>query len=443
MKKLFFLMAASFLFAPVHAQITERERPAEWQHLVKGARFMDRFLPMPDGIQAKGIWGTDSVLNRYVDNGIELPGVSFWGGNILQDTEGKYHLFVCGWPENSPKGHMFWSNSTVFHAVSDRLTGPFKIRNSIGKGHNPEAFRLSDGRIVVYVIDGYYIADRVDDKVWTYGKFSFDPRDRKIIEGLSNLTFARRQDGSYLMVCRGGGVWISKDGLSPYKQLTDKRVYPDVEGRTPAVIAELKKASPSAGLIRADFRPGELAKSLAGAGAAALSVLTEKNFFMGSAENLKIAADSVSIPILRKDFIFDKYQICQAKVWGASAVLLIAAMLSRAEFEELFGFAESLGLDALCEAHTEGEISMLASAGAKIIGVNCRNLKNFETDFERVGTLIKLVPQECVKVSESAIGSRETLLKAGEYGADAALIGSELMRASSPADRLLQLLGKK
>lgn len=118
-----------------------------------------------------------------------------------------------------------------FHAVSDRLTGPFKIRNSIGKGHNPEAFRLSDGRIVVYVIDGYYIADRVDDKVWTYGKFSFDPRDRKIIEGLSNLTFARRQDGSYLMVCRGGGVWISKDGLSPYKQLTDKRVYPDVEGR--------------------------------------------------------------------------------------------------------------------------------------------------------------------------------------------------------------------
>ena len=231
MKKLFFLMAASFLFAPVNAQITERERPAEWQHLVKGARFMDRFLPMPDGIQAKGIWGTDSVLNRYVDNGIELPEISFWGGNILQDSEGKYHLFVCGWPENSPKGHMFWSNSTVFHAVSDRLTGPFKIHNSVGKGHNPEAFRLEDGRIVVYVIDGYYIANGVNDSVWTYGKFSFEPRDRKIIEGLSNLTFARRQDGSYLMVCRGGGVWISKDGLSPYMQLTDKRVYPDVEGR--------------------------------------------------------------------------------------------------------------------------------------------------------------------------------------------------------------------
>ena len=231
MKKLFFLIAASFFLTSVDAQITERERPAEWQHLVKGARFMDRFLPMPDGIQIKGIWGTDSVLNRYVGNGIELPGVSFWGGNILQDTDGQYHLFVCGWPEDSPKGHMFWSNSTVFHAVSDRLEGPFKIQNSVGKGHNPEAFQLKDGRVVVYVIDGYYIADGVDSKVWTYGKFSFDSRDRKIIEGLSNLTFARRQDDSYLMVCRGGGVWISKDGLSPYMQLTDKRVYPDVEGR--------------------------------------------------------------------------------------------------------------------------------------------------------------------------------------------------------------------
>ena len=232
MKKLFFLIAASFFLTSVDAQITERERPAEWQHLVKGARFMDRFLPMPDGIQIKGIWGTDSVLNRYVDNGIELPGVSFWGGNILQDTDGKYHLFVCGWPEDSPKGHMFWSNSTVFHAVSDRLEGPFKIQNSVGKGHNPEAFRLKDGRVVVYVIDGYYIADGVDSKVWTYGKFSFDSRDRKIIEGLSNLTFARRQDDSYLRSEeRGGGVWISKDGLSPYMQLTDKRVYPDVEGR--------------------------------------------------------------------------------------------------------------------------------------------------------------------------------------------------------------------
>ena len=232
MKRIITLITTSMLLgAPLHAQVTERERPAEWAQLVKGARFMDRFLPMPQGKTAQGIWGTDCVLNRYVDNGIEHPDISFWGGNMLQTADGTYHLYVCGWPENSPRGHMFWSNSTVFHATSDTPTGPFRIVNSIGKGHNPEAFRLKDGWVVVYVIDGYYIADKEDSSVWTYGKFQFDPRDRRIIEGLSNLTFARRPDDSYLMVCRGGGVWISRDGLSPDRQLTDKRVYPAVGGR--------------------------------------------------------------------------------------------------------------------------------------------------------------------------------------------------------------------
>ena len=225
-------LTAIGICALLNAQVTDRPRPAEWNHLVPGARFMDRFLPMPDGTPARQhVWGTDSVQNRYVDNGIELPDISFWGGNILQTPDGTYHLYVCGWPERSPRGHMFWGNSTVFHAVSDSLHGPFKIQNSIGKGHNPEAFRLDDGRVVVYVIDGYYIADREDSPVWTYQTFDFDSRDRKIIEGLSNLTFARRPDGSRLMVCRGGGVWISRDGLSPYRQLTSKRVYPDVDGR--------------------------------------------------------------------------------------------------------------------------------------------------------------------------------------------------------------------
>ena len=231
-KKLLLGLMALGLCASMQAQVTERQRPAEWAQLVPGARFMDRFLPMPDGARAtQPVWGTDSVQCRYVDNGIELPDVSFWGGNILQTADGKYHLYVCGWPERSPRGHMFWGNSTVFHAVSDCLHGPFRIQNSVGKGHNPEAFRLDDGRIVVYVIDGYYIADSEDSPVWTYQKFDFDPRDRRIIEGLSNLTFARRPDGSRLMVCRGGGVWISRDGLAPYRQLTSRRVYPDVDGR--------------------------------------------------------------------------------------------------------------------------------------------------------------------------------------------------------------------
>ena len=230
MKKLLSLLALSFVGATLHAQVTDRERPAEWDHLIHGARFMDRFLPMPDGTKGQALWGTDSVQGRYVDNGIEHPDISFWGGNILQTPDGTYHLYVCGWPELSPKGHMFWGNSTVFHATCDNPIGPFRIVNSVGKGHNPEAYRLDDGRIVVYVIDGYYIAENEDSPVWTYGKFRFDARDRRIIEGLSNLTFARRPDGSRLMVCRGGGVWVSRDGLDTYHQLTDKRVYPAVRG---------------------------------------------------------------------------------------------------------------------------------------------------------------------------------------------------------------------
>ena len=101
------------------AQVTERERPAEWENLVEGARFMDRIQPMKGKVLSADVWGADSVRPRYVDNGIESPNTSYWGGNILKEPDGKYHLFVCGWPENSPEGHMFWRNSTVFHAVSD------------------------------------------------------------------------------------------------------------------------------------------------------------------------------------------------------------------------------------------------------------------------------------------------------------------------------------
>ena len=212
------------------AQVEERQRPAEWEQLVLGGRHMDRFETMAPSRTARANWGAEAVRNRYVDNGIEQDGISFWGGNILKGQDGQYHLYVCGWPENSPKGHMFWGNSTVFHATSRNLGGPYKVQNSIGKGHNPEAYVLDDGRIVVYTIDGYYIADRPEGP-WMFGKFEFDQRGHRIIEGLSNLTFCRRQDGSRLMVCRGGGVWISRDGLQPWRQITSERVYPKVEGR--------------------------------------------------------------------------------------------------------------------------------------------------------------------------------------------------------------------
>ncbi len=190
---------------------------------------MDRFTTMPQSRLSRANWGTESVRMRYIDNGIENDSISFWGGNILQHNDGLYHMYVCGWPENSPRGHMFWANSTVFHATSTNLSGPYKIQNSIGKGHNPEAYMLDDGRIVVYTIDGYYIANNPQGP-WMFGRFQFDPRGYKIIEGLSNLTFCRRDDGSRLMVCRGGGVWISRDGLQRWQQITSQRIYPPVQG---------------------------------------------------------------------------------------------------------------------------------------------------------------------------------------------------------------------
>ena len=227
----FALLGVMFLIShSSFSQITERERPAEWKQLVKGARFMDRFLPMKGNVLSSDTWGADCVLPRYVDNGIEDGIWSYWGGNIRKGEDGRYHLFVCGWLECSPKGHMEWPNSYVFHTVSDNLTGPFKPVRIIGKGHNPEMFRAKDGRYVVYVIDGRYVSDDLNGK-WEYGKFDFNARDRRIIEGLSNLSFAQREDSSYVMVCRGGGIWVSRDGLSEYNQLTDKRVYPDVDGR--------------------------------------------------------------------------------------------------------------------------------------------------------------------------------------------------------------------
>ncbi|MDL2210990.1 glycoside hydrolase family protein [Bacteroides sp. OttesenSCG-928-M17] len=225
-----FLLFFLFIALPLCAQIAERERPAEWNQLVNGGRFMDRFLPMQGKVLSSDTWGVDGVIPRYIDNGIEDRIWSYWGGNIKKGNDGKYHLFVCGWLESSPKGHGEWPNSYVFNAVSDNLIGPFVARNMIGKGHNPEVFQLKDGRYVLYVIGGRYVANNMDGN-WEYGKFDFNPRDRRIIEGLSNLSFAQREDGSYAMVCRGGGIWISRDGLSEYNQITDKRVYPPVEGR--------------------------------------------------------------------------------------------------------------------------------------------------------------------------------------------------------------------
>jgi len=228
LKVAFFTLITLFLFTnAAKSQTTDRPRPAEWSNLVYGGRFMDRFLPMPNiGKLTRDTWGADNVLPRYVDNGIENRKWSFWGGNIKLGEDGKYNFYVCGWLENSLKGHNEWPNSIVFHAVSDNSFGPFIVKDTIGKGHNPEIFRLKDGRYVLYVIGGYYIADGCNGP-WTYGHFDFQNRDRRLIEGNSNFTFAQREDGSYLMICRGGGQWFSQTGLSAYNQVTGTRLDAD------------------------------------------------------------------------------------------------------------------------------------------------------------------------------------------------------------------------
>ncbi len=205
------------------------------------------------------------------------------------------------------------------------------------------------------------------------------------------------------------------------------------------VIAELKKASPSRGLIREDFPCVKLARSLERSGAAALSVLTERNFFLGAPESLERVSGSVSIPVLRKDFILDEYQIYQSRAIGADAVLLIAALLDDAQFRNLYSLARSLGLHVLAEAHNEEEMKRILRSGAEIIGINARDLKSFRTDISQSAELLRAIPADRIRVAESGVMKREDLL-ARRNAADAFLIGELLMRALSPEEKLRELL---
>lgn len=229
MRNAFVVVVALFSALTVCAQVKERERPKKWERLVPGARFIDRFMPMEGKRMENAPWGAKAVRRRLVDNGIESPLWSYWGGNIVKGDDERYHLFVCGWRENSARGHMEWGRSHVFHAVSDSKHGPFVVIDSIGRGHNPEIYRLADGRYVLYVIDGRYVAKNLNGP-WEYGKFEFDTRGKKVSDGYSNMSFCRRPDGQFMMVTRGGEIWTSKDGLGKWRMLTE-RVYPKIEGR--------------------------------------------------------------------------------------------------------------------------------------------------------------------------------------------------------------------
>jgi indole-3-glycerol phosphate synthase len=207
-----------------------------------------------------------------------------------------------------------------------------------------------------------------------------------------------------------------------------------------AIIAELKKASPSRGLIRHDFQPPALARELEAAGAAALSVLTDQQFFQGSLEYLRQASLSSSLPCLRKDFIVDEIQILEARAQCADAILLIVAALSQTELETLAGVARSHNLDVLCEAHDEEELQRALDAGCDLIGINSRNLHTFEVNLETALRLAEKIPDTCVRVAESGIQSGADLARLRSTGYDAFLIGESLMKAEHPGTELKKLM---
>ncbi len=212
----------------------------------------------------------------------------------------------------------------------------------------------------------------------------------------------------------------------------------------PAVIAELKKASPSKGLIRADFDVASLASELEQAGAAALSVLTDERFFQGSLDNLRRASAATHLPCLRKDFILDEFQLLEARAYGADAVLLIVAALTQDELIALRRRAqhEDLQLDVLVEVHDDAELDRALEAGCDMIGVNNRNLHTFQVDLNTSLHLAKRIPAGIVKVAESGIESAAEIARLRDAGFDAFLIGESLMRAASPAEALRRLLSK-
>ncbi|MBQ9165961.1 MAG: indole-3-glycerol phosphate synthase TrpC [Oscillospiraceae bacterium] len=206
-------------------------------------------------------------------------------------------------------------------------------------------------------------------------------------------------------------------------------------------ICECKKASPSKGLIAREFPYLQIAKEYEAAGADCISVLTEPKWFLGSDAYLIEIAQAVSIPCLRKDFTVDEYMIYEAKLLGASAVLLICSILSQAQIRKYIRVCDDLGLSALVETHDETEVRMALSAGARLIGVNNRNLKDFSVDTENSRRLRELIPSEVLFVSESGVKDRDDVARLREIGADAVLIGETLMRASDKKAKLAELRG--
>lgn len=209
----------------------------------------------------------------------------------------------------------------------------------------------------------------------------------------------------------------------------------------PAVIAEVKKASPSKGVLREDFIPADIAQSYAEHGAACLSVLTDVQFFQGSVDYLKQARASCQLPVLRKDFMVDAYQIYESRAMGADAILLIAACLDDAQMKDLEAIAVGLDMAVLVEVHDQPELERALKLSTPLIGINNRNLKTFDVSLETTLALRTMVPPQRILVTESGIHTREDVLRMGAAGVNAFLVGEAFMRAAEPGEALAQLFG--
>ncbi len=208
------------------------------------------------------------------------------------------------------------------------------------------------------------------------------------------------------------------------------------------LIAEIKKASPSAGLIREDFDPAHIARVYADHGAACLSVLTDEQFFAGSIENMRLARAAAGIPVLRKDFILDSYQLVEARVEGADAVLLIAECLSAKELKRLFDESIDLGLTPLVELYDAERLSSVLACGARLVGVNNRDLRTFEVDLNHTIRLRERIPNDCLLVAESGVRTREDVSLLEAAGVNAILVGESLMREPDIGAAVDRLMGR-
>ncbi len=231
-----------------------------------------------------------------------------------------------------------------------------------------------------------------------------------------------------------------KDRVKDMPIETGKKFSVSITEKKPGIIAEVKKASPSEGIIRADIKPAEIAFSYQNNGASAISVVTDRQFFQGDIKWISDIRKSVLLPVIRKDFVLNEKQVWESKAAGANAMLLIAAILDEKKLKELYTLCYDIGMEALVEVHTMDELQKALNIGADIIGVNNRNLKSFGVSNSTFSSIAEHIPDDRIVVAESGVHSREDLLYMKNANADAVLIGTHFMRATDPGKALAELI---